>query len=55
MRIVQYFSIYLMLIIADIAESFEGKDKLIVNGAMIGVLTLLLIISNPQYVFFWQE
>lgn len=55
MRIVQYFSVYLMLIIADIAESFEGKDKLIVHGAMIGVLTLLLIMSNPQYVFFWQE
>lgn len=55
MRVVQYFSVYLILIVSDIAESFEGRDKLIVQGSMIGVLILLLIKNNPQYVFFWQE
>lgn len=55
MRVVQYFSVYLMLIIADISESFAGKDKLIVKWSMAGVLTLLLMMSNPYYVFFWQE
>lgn len=55
MRVVQYFSIYLVLIVSDIAESFRGKDKVIVQGAMIGTLILLLIMKNPHYMFFWQE
>lgn len=55
MRVVQYFSVYLMLVVSDISESFSGRDKLIVEWSMAVALILLLIMSNPYYVFFWQE
>ena len=54
MRVVQYFSVYLILIVGDIVESFQDKDRLIVQGTIICTLILLLIMKNPQYVFFWQ-
>ena len=55
MRVVQYFSIYLVLLIPEMVNStFSKQDKGIVTGIILGIFVLLLIRSNPTYVFFWQ-
>lgn len=55
MRIVQYFSIYLVLLMPEIIEAvFSGKSKSIATGVVICLLVVLLFRSNPTYVFYWQ-
>ena len=55
MRIVQYFSIYLVLLIPEMIEAvFSDESKKIVIIIIVAVLVLLLLKSKPQYVFFWQ-
>lgn len=55
MRVVQYFSIYLVLLIPQMVEAtFDEDSKRIASGIIIVILVLLLIKSNPQYTFFWQ-
>lgn len=54
MRISQYYSVVIMLLLPDIVESFEGKEKTIAKCGVYGMLIILLMRNNPQYVFFWQ-
>lgn len=56
MRIVQYFSIYLVFLIPEMIENvFDEKSKRIVTIVVIGLLVILLIRSQPSYSFFWQD
>lgn len=53
MRIVQYFSIYLVLLIPEMVEAvFYEKSKKVVTIIIVGALVFFLFKSNPQYVFF---
>lgn len=54
MRVVQYYSIYLLLLIPEIINSFNNEEKPVVYYTVVSLLLLLLIRSNPQYMFFWQ-
>lgn len=55
MRIVQYFSIYLVLLIPEMIEAvFSEESKKSATIIIVSVLVFLLFKSNPQYVFFWQ-
>lgn len=55
MRVVQYFSIYLVLLIPEMVDStFTEESKSIASGLITVILFLLLIKNNPQYTFFWQ-
>ncbi len=56
MRVVQYYSIYLVLLVPDLEYIFNnGRDKQIYRLAVGVLLILLLINKNPQYQFFWQN
>lgn len=54
MRIVQYFSIFIMLLIPEIINSFVGKERRLVRYTAVALMLLLVIRSNPYYIFFWQ-
>ena len=54
MRVVQYYSLFLMLLIPDIILSFNKKERAIVYYVATGLLLLLFIRNNPSYLFFWQ-
>ena len=54
MRVVQYYSIFLMLLVPEIINSFKKDERPMVYFVVIGLLVLLLLRSNPQYMFFWQ-
>lgn len=54
MRAVQYYSLFLMLLIPDIILSFNKKERAIVYYVATGLLLLLFIRNNPSYLFFWQ-
>lgn len=55
MRVVQYFSIYLVLLIPEMVDStFTAESKSVASGIIAAMLFLLLIKNNPQYTFFWQ-
>lgn len=55
MRVVQYFSIYIMLLIPEIINSFKGKERVAVYYVAVSVVILFFIKDNPQYLFFWQD
>lgn len=56
MRVVQYFSVYIMLMIPYIIDSFPStKDKRLVIGVILALLLFLYIQTNPQYYFFWND
>lgn len=54
MRSVQYFSIFLMLLIPDIIKAFDSKEQTIGYFLVISVLLFMFIRSNPQYYFYWE-
>lgn len=55
MRIVQYFSIYLVVLVPEMIESvFDNRSKKNVTVIVIIVLVALLIKNQPSYCFFWQ-
>ena len=55
MRIVQYFSIYLVLLIPHMVEvTFDKKSQKPASGIIVTILLLLFLKGNPQYAFFWQ-
>ncbi|MBO1926320.1 EpsG family protein [Thiomicrorhabdus sp. 6S2-11] len=57
MRVVQYFSIFLLLLIPEIVRGFHGREKALVYI----VLTALLVVmffkggAGGEYYFFWQS
>lgn len=61
MRVVQYFSIFMLILIPDIINSFEvisSKHKRAVQNVIIAVLIILFIKSNlnaEPYAFFWEN
>ena len=54
MRVVQYFSLFLMLLVPEIINSFKKDERLLVGFVVISLLIMFLLRSNPQYMFFWQ-
>lgn len=54
MRLVQYYSIFLILLIPEIILSFNRRERVIVYYIATGLLLALFIRNNPQYLFFWQ-
>ena len=55
MRVVQYFSLFIMLLIPEILRLFINRDKIIIYLAAIILLIGLFFKNNPQYIFFWQR
>lgn len=54
MRIVQYFSIFIILLIPEIVSSFKPKEGQIISFIGICLMIILFIRQNPQYCFFWE-
>ena len=54
MRVVQYFSIYLMLLMPETTRIFRKNSRRLYMGICSGVLIFLLVLNSPHYVFFWQ-
>ena len=55
MRLVQYFSLFLMIILPNIVKIFAKKnDKTIYTMVIVVVLVGLLAMTNPVYKYFWQ-
>lgn len=54
MRVVQYFSIYLMLIIPEIVRSFEKRLRVPVYALLVFALFAASNNYNYSYQFFWQ-
>lgn len=54
MRIQQYYSLIIMIIIPEMVQSIEKKYRDFVSIIGIIVMVAFLIQSNPQYRFFWQ-
>lgn len=54
MRIVQYFSIFIMILIPEIISSFKVKEQVLVYYGGASLMILLFMKTNPQYMFFWQ-
>ncbi len=54
MRVVQYFSIYLMLLIPEMICAIEKKYRSVVYAAVVGMLMLVTNVYNQEYLFFWQ-
>ena len=51
MRVVQYFSVFMMILVPRMIKSFNPKLQVVAKMASYGVLVVALIISNPQYSF----
>ncbi|MBR2454770.1 MAG: EpsG family protein [Clostridia bacterium] len=54
MRVVQYYSLYLMLLIPQLVKCFERKLHGPISIAMIGAILLATNVYNYHYEFFWQ-
>lgn len=54
MRVIQYFSVFIMLLVPEIIFSFPKKERYFVYLVVCSTLVLLLIKNNPVYIFFWQ-
>lgn len=55
MRVVQYYSIFIMLLIPEIIKSFSKKERIIVYYIASILLITLYLKNKPQYLFFWQR
>lgn len=55
MRAVQYFSVFLMLLIPHVLDTIEKKEtRTYVGIIFIVVLVALMVKNSPTYTFFWQ-
>jgi hypothetical protein len=54
MRIVQYFSIFIILLIPEIIYSFRARERILIYYSMSSILIALLVKSSPTYLFFWE-
>lgn len=54
MRVVQYFSLYLIILIPDIIKAFEPRERHIAYFVSMFVLIFLFFNSTQPYYFFWQ-
>lgn len=55
MRIVQYFSVFIMLLIPELLRSFERRERLLAYYVAITMLLFLFVRNEPVYLFFWQN
>lgn len=55
MRVVQYYSIFMLFILPQCKLVFVKKDNILFETLCSGVMILLLISNQPVYHFFWQE
>ena len=53
MRLVQYFSLFLLLMIPEIVGTFERRERLVVYYSAVMLLGRLFIREAPVYSFFW--
>ncbi len=54
MRLVQYYSIFLILYIPDLIMAFDDSEAQFAYFFALVVLVGLFVKNNPQYLFFWQ-
>lgn len=54
MRVQQYYSLFIVLLIPEIIKSFNKKERVLVYFISVSVLMLLFVRGNPKYLFFWQ-
>ncbi|QUE87223.1 EpsG family protein [Exiguobacterium alkaliphilum] len=54
MRLVQYFTLFLLLMIPEIIKTFERRERVVVYYAAVTLLLLLFLQDAPVYTFFWQ-
>jgi transmembrane protein EpsG len=54
MRAVQYYSVFLMLLIPEIISVFKKEERIFGYFAVGCLLIALFIRLQPRYMFFWQ-
>ncbi len=54
MRLVQYYSIFLILYIPDLVMAFDDHETQFAYFLALAVLIGLFVRNNPHYMFFWQ-
>lgn len=54
MRLVMYYSFFLIFLIPEIIMTFKGKERYITYFVATIVLLALYLKNNPHYLFFWQ-
>lgn len=54
MRGVQYFSVFLMLLVPRVLNTFNYKERRLVQWVIVFLLGLMFFKNMPQYRFFWQ-
>ena len=54
MRVVQYYSLFLMLSVPEVVRAFDKKASKIVYTMMLVTLLSASNIYSYEYVFFWQ-
>lgn len=54
MRLVQYYSIFMVLYIPDLIMAFDDHEAQFAYVLALAVLVGLFAKNNPQYLFFWQ-
>lgn len=54
MRVQQYYTLFLMLLVPELVKAFNKRLQPIVYILGVGVLITKLIFNNPFYEFFWQ-
>ena len=55
MRVVQYYSLYIVLMIPEIISTFREKERYVLGYAATVMLILLFVSNEQYYVFFWQK
>lgn len=54
MRVVQYYSIFMMFMIPEIICAFKERDQKIAKFLFVCIIVTLFLKGNPNYLFFWQ-
>lgn len=55
MRIVQYYSIFIIILLPEYKYIFKKESRIIFNVIVCAVMILLLIRNQPVYHFFWER
>lgn len=55
MRVIQYFSLFIILLVPEIINTFQKKERLFVFLVAASTLIILLIKNSPTYMFLWQH
>lgn len=55
MRVVQYFSLYLIILVPDIIKSFNPRERHIAYFVAMFVLIAMFLSSTQPYYFFWES